>query len=111
MPSMRSDLDTRVVLKEAGLSIVTDEELLENLQALTDRLGIRILKKKGDFEGGLYRLRDQTVFLINTSQSTAEKIRLFCRELACLDLSSVFVLPALREKIERNHRHRESRRP
>jgi hypothetical protein len=107
----RSDLGTRVVPKEVGLPTVTDEELLESLQALTDRLGIRLLRKKGDFEGGIYRLRDQKVFLINTSLSTTEKINIFCKELACLDLSSVFVLPALREMIEVNRCQQESRRP
>jgi hypothetical protein len=79
---------------------VKDDELLENLQALTDRLGITILRKEGDFVGGIYRFRDQKVFLINSSLSTAEKITIFCRELAGQDLSKVFVLPAIREIIE-----------
>jgi hypothetical protein len=79
---------------------VKDEELLDNLQALTDQLGIRLLRKEGDFTGGIYRLRDQKVFLINSSLSTSEKISVFCRELACQDLSGVFVLPAVRDLIE-----------
>jgi hypothetical protein len=79
---------------------VKDEELLDNLQALTDQLGIRLLRKEGDFTGGIYRLRDQRVFLINSSLSISETILVFCKELACQDLSRVFVLPAIRELIE-----------
>jgi len=79
---------------------VKDEELLDNLQALTDQLGIILLRKEGEFKGGIYRLRDQQVFLINPSLSTSEKISVFCRELAYQDLSGVFVLPAIRELIE-----------
>lgn len=77
-----------------------DDELLQNLQTLTDRLGIKLLRKEGDFVGGIYRLNDQKVFLINSTLSTSEAITVFCRELSCQDLSKVFVLPAVREIIE-----------
>lgn len=80
-----------------------DEEVLENLQALTARLGIRLLRKEGDFVGGICRLRDQRIFLINSSLSVSEMIAVFCRELAYQDLSRVFVLPAVRELIESCH--------
>jgi hypothetical protein len=83
---------------------VKDEELLDNLQALTDQLGIRLLKKEGEFKGGIYRLKGQQVFLINSSLSISETISIFCRELAFQDLSGVFVLPAIRELIE-SQRH------
>jgi hypothetical protein len=111
----RSDPHTRVASKEVGRPTVNEEELLESLQALTDRLGIPLLRREGDFVGGIYRLKDQRVFLINSSLSTAETINIFCRELAGIDLSRVFILPALREMIEttrrqaaRNHRKQKS---
>jgi len=79
---------------------VKDQELLDNLKELTDQLGIRLLRKEGEFTGGIYRLRDQQVFLINSSLSVSEMISVFCRELSYQDLSGVFVLPAIRELIE-----------
>lgn len=81
-----------------------DKELLDNLQTLTDQLGIRLLRKEGDFTGGIYRLRNQQVFLINSSLSISETISVFCKELAHQDLSGVFVLPVIRELID-NKRH------
>jgi len=79
---------------------VTDEEVLDKLQALTDQLGIRLLRKDGEFRGGVYRLRNEQTFLINASLSTSEAIVVLCRELARQDLSRVFVLPAIRELLE-----------
>jgi hypothetical protein len=79
---------------------VRDEELLHQLQALTDQLGIELLEKEGDFTGGIYRLRDHTVFLINSSLSVSQAVRIFCRELARQDLSKVYILPAIRELID-----------
>ena len=79
---------------------MTDEEVLDELQALTDQLGIRLLRREGDFKGGIYRLRDERTCRINTSLSTSEAIAILCRELARQDLSNLFVLPAIRQLIE-----------
>jgi hypothetical protein len=79
---------------------VTEKEVLDRLQALTDQLGIKMIRKEGEFKGGIYRLRDEQTFLINASLSTSEAIVVLCRELARQDLSKLFVLPAIRELIE-----------
>jgi hypothetical protein len=63
-------------------------------------LGIERLEKEGEFTGGIYRFRDRTVFLINSSLSTSQAVTVFCRELARQDLSRVFILPAIRELID-----------
>ena len=55
--------------------------------------------EEGEFTGGICRLRDQEIFLVNRSLTTLEKIRVLCRELSQADLSRTFVLPALRERI------------
>ena len=62
-----------------------DEEILYQLQALTDQLGIELLEREGEFTGGIYRLRDHKVFLINSSLSASQAVRIFCRELAPCD--------------------------
>ena len=77
-----------------------DEEILYQLQALTDQLGIELLEREGEFTGGIYRLRDHKVFLINSSLSASQAVRIFCRELARQDLSKVYILPAIRELID-----------
>ncbi|MEE8349049.1 MAG: hypothetical protein V3R94_05745 [Acidobacteriota bacterium] len=76
-----------------------DQEVLEHLEELVFHLGLELRWEEGEFAGGICRLRDQELFLVNPSLTTGEKIRVLCRELSQADLSRTFVLPALRERI------------
>lgn len=76
-----------------------DQEVLEQLEELVLHLGLELRWEEGEFTGGICRLRDQEIFLVNRSLPTLEKIRILCRELSQADLSRTFVLPALRERI------------
>ena len=78
-----------------------DREILEKLEELVDQLGLELRWDEGEFTGGICRLKDKKLLLINRSLPTFEKIRLLCRELSQADLSRIFVLPALRERIIR----------
>lgn len=73
--------------------------MLEQLEELVFHLGLELRWEEGEFTGGVCRLRDQEIFLVNRSLTTLEKIRVLCRELSQADLSRTFVLPALRERI------------
>lgn len=77
-----------------------DEELLEGIEALARNLALEIRYEKGNFHGGLCRLEDQRTFIINKDLSTSEKIKVFARELANMDLEGIYILPAIRERIE-----------
>ena len=76
-----------------------DQDVLEQLEELVLHLGLELRWEEGDFTGGMCRLRDQEIFLVNRSLTISAKIRVLCRELAQADLSGTFVLPALRERI------------
>ena len=77
-----------------------EKEILENLQSLMLKLGIELRTNEGEFRGGICQVKGQKFFVVNSSLSTAQQVKLLCRELAREDLSSVFVLPVIRERIQ-----------
>ena len=82
---------------------MNDAQLLEKLGEVAKQLGIDLRWDEGEFSGGICRLRDRRILVINRSLPTAVKVKVLCRELAHLDISSIFVLPAIRAQIE-SHR-------
>ena len=52
-------------------------------------------------EGGLCRIKDKQVIIINKTVSTSQKIRILVRELRRFDLSNIYIIPALRDLLEK----------
>lgn len=75
-------------------------EFLERLEEVVKQLRVELRWDEGEFAGGICRLGDRRIFLINRSLPTVEKINVLCRGLAQLDISSVFILPEIRARIE-----------
>ena len=78
-----------------------DTELLSQLEEVVVQLGFELRWDEGEFTGGICRLGDRKILLMNRSLPTFEKIRVLCRNLSNTDLSKIFVLPAIREQIVR----------
>ncbi len=78
-----------------------DTELLSQLEGVVGQLGLELRWDEGDFTGGICRLGDREILVMNRSLPTFEKIRVLCRNLSHADLSKIFVLPAIRERIVR----------
>ncbi len=76
-------------------------ELLSNLEEIVEQLGLELRWDEGEFTGGICRLGDRKILVMNRSLPTVEKIRVLCQNLAHTDLSKIFVLPAIREQIVR----------
>lgn len=79
---------------------MVESEILSNLENIVSQLGIHLRYEKGDFQGGVCRLRDARVLIINKSLQIQQKIEVIAKELSQIDLSGVFIIPALRELIE-----------
>jgi hypothetical protein len=80
---------------------MTDLELLESLKDVALQLDIETRWEEGEFAGGLCRLGEKQLFLINRSLPPASQVELLCRGLSGFDLSRVFMLPAVRKQISR----------
>ncbi len=85
-----------------------DAELLSKLEEVVDQLGLELRWDEGDFTGGICRLGDRKILVMNRSLPTVEKIRVLCRNLSHADLSKIFVLPAIREHIVQRALNRSS---
>ncbi|MFC1839709.1 hypothetical protein ACFL1N_09025 [Thermodesulfobacteriota bacterium] len=82
-----------------------NEKLLGQLEELAENLGIEVrfekLKKESTFfPGGLCKVKGEDIIIINSSTPIEDKIEILGRALSPLDLSQIYVLPALRELLD-----------
>jgi hypothetical protein len=75
-------------------------EILDHLEKLAKALSIEFRYEKGDFTGGLCRINDTQILIVNSKLTEEEKIKIFTQALCQLDLNNVYMLPAIREIIQ-----------
>lgn len=73
---------------------------LSELERLAERLGIEVRREAMPVAGGLCRVRGRWVLYVNSTLSTAERVEVMVEALRGLDLSGVYVRPALRQLLE-----------
>jgi hypothetical protein len=83
-----------------------DNKTLNQLEELAERLGVTIryepLHKDASVQvGGFYRLLGKDFVIINKKAAAREKIHVLIDALKRRDLSEVFILPSLRELLEK----------
>jgi len=82
-----------------------DQKLLEQLEALAQKLGLKVryeqIKKEGSFyPGGLCRVKEENLVIINSKAPLEDKINTFVEALGYFDLNNIFMLPALRDLLQ-----------
>ena len=77
-----------------------DAELLEQLEEIVRQLGIELVWDDGEFRGGICRVEGRQLFLMNRILPSSQKVEILCCELSSLDLSQIFILPRVRQRIE-----------
>jgi hypothetical protein len=75
-------------------------EILGHLESLIENISVELRYEKGDFKGGLCRVNDQKILIVNSNLTDDEKIKVVATELNQLDLDNIYVLPAIREVID-----------
>lgn len=83
-----------------------NEETLAQLEALAESLDIavryeKIKKESAFFPGALCKVKGADMIIINSSASPEDKIEIMGRAFISFDLSQIYVLPAVRELIDR----------
>ena len=78
-----------------------NKDLLDEFHSLAERLEIKILKGKGDFLGGGCIVNNEKVIVINKSKPIEQRLNTLANCFNEFDLEGVFLLPALREYIDR----------
>lgn len=79
---------------------MTQELILQGFETLIQNLSIDIRYEKGDFTGGLCKVGQRNVFIINCNLPVEKKIKLMAGELKRLSLEQIYIRPVLREIIE-----------
>jgi len=81
---------------------VDNRTLLQEFENLAERLSIHLRYGKLDSDGGMCRYRGQYHIVINKHLDTDRRIDILGRAVSSLLLEEVFLIPALREAIDRN---------
>ena len=76
------------------------EKLLEELEILTEKLGLDLRYEKGDFQGDLCFIKEEGVIIVQKSISVERKIAVLSKGLTRVDLANVYILPELRKLLE-----------
>ena len=84
---------------------MNEEVLLYQLEELAEKLEILVRDETINIEessttGGLCRVEDKYVLLLNSKATVKEKIQVMVKALKQFDLSDIYVKPAIRELLE-----------
>ena len=79
---------------------MTNNQILQELEALAARLCIPLDYEEGDMRGGLCRVAGQPRIIICQELSLSERINILCQALRRLPIENVFVLPQIRMLLE-----------
>lgn len=76
-------------------------ETLKDLESLLEELGVRLTHdRRVDGKGGYCVVHGEARMIVNSRLPLSEQVEMLLEELGRLDLSGVFIPPALRRKID-----------
>ena len=75
--------------------------LAERLKETAERLGMEVRECPGDTEGGVVVLKGRRVVFIPQGALASRRVEMIAGALSDIDTEGVFLLPAVREAVER----------
>ena len=75
-------------------------KLYTEFEELGQRLGLKILKGKGDFSGGTCTVNSETIIVINKMKPMEQRLRTLATSFLEFNLDEIYMVPALRAYIE-----------
>jgi hypothetical protein len=84
------------------------EQLLEALKDLAEKLGVQVSEQNFKTTGirvgsGLCKIRGELHYILDKHKSTKKKIRLLAEALSQMPLDDIYIVPLVRETLERYH--------
>ena len=79
------------------------DKLYNEFEDLAMKLGMRIIKGKGDFKGGACILKDEKIIVVNKRKPIEQKFKILASCFNKIDLEGVYIIPALRILIEESN--------
>tara|TARA_A100000164_G_C21238600_1_gene465979 strand:+ start:86 stop:343 length:258 start_codon:yes stop_codon:yes gene_type:complete len=77
-----------------------NDKLFSEFESLAEKLGLKILKGKGDFIGGTCTVNNKTVIVVNKQKPMEQRLKTLAESLLEFNLEEIFIVPALRDYIE-----------
>ena len=77
-------------------------QLMEHFETLAEKLGLRIIQGKGDFNGGRCIIRQDKVIVLNKMKPIEQRLHILAQEFSIMNLEGIFVVPVLREYINQH---------
>jgi len=81
---------------------MNNEIILQELENICCKLGLNLRYEVGDFIGGLCRIDEEQLIIINKKLPIDKKIKLIAKEISTLNFEDIFILPAVKEIILQN---------
>ena len=76
------------------------EKLYSEFEELGQRLGVKIIKGKGNFNGGICIVKDETVIVVNKMKPIEHRLKILATSFLEYNLDDIYMIPALRAFIE-----------
>jgi hypothetical protein len=77
-----------------------DRQLLEDMLQAARDAGLRVRTERGSFSSGQCVAKGEDLLILNRRLSSYDRAMVLARELAQLDLSTIFLLPKVRDLID-----------
>tara|TARA_B100001173_G_C15936095_1_gene525003 strand:+ start:410 stop:667 length:258 start_codon:yes stop_codon:yes gene_type:complete len=77
-----------------------NDKLFSEFESLAEKLGLKILKGKGDFIGGTCTVNNKTVIVVNKQKPMEQRLKTLAESLLEFNLEEIFIVPAVRDYIE-----------
>tara|TARA_Y100000996_G_C22530961_1_gene646426 strand:- start:1475 stop:1726 length:252 start_codon:yes stop_codon:yes gene_type:complete len=77
-------------------------KIYDEFEQLSEKLGVKILKGKGDFAGGSCIIHNEKVIVINKMKPIEQRLNILAKSFMEYNLDDIYLVPALRSFIERH---------
>ena len=77
-----------------------NDKLFSEFENLAEKLGLKILKGKGDFIGGTCTVNNKTVIVVNKQKPMEQRLKTLAESLLEFNFEEIFIVPAVRDFIE-----------
>ena len=90
------------------------EQIYMGLKELAEKMNITVMEKNLGNAGvkvksGLCRVEDRNLYIMDKNKPIREKIKLLAESISELPLEEVYIVPAIRETLEKYQKRREER--
>ena len=78
---------------------IKPEKLFILFEELAEKMNINIVQGKGDFQGGMCSVNDESYIVLNKLKPINQRLSVLVKEFSSLNLKNIFIQPVLREYI------------